>query len=124
MESIPVSLPYRRKLTWRFRLAIPLLVIFVAVRVYLRTSLQLNLGWMPFESIWNPPPRDGRRDLVALVEFLNYFYVFAFALWIRDGFVLSVDFLGLRICDICRRCRGRSVSTTSGQQRGFQGPLR
>ena len=107
MERIPVSVGYRRELTWRFRLGFMLLLLLVVAREFLRGRLQLELGRMPLEAIWNPPRREASLDSVALVESLNYCYVFLFVLWIRDGVVLSLDFIGLRIRDGLRRLRPR-----------------
>jgi hypothetical protein len=103
MERIPVSIGYRRELTWRFRLGFALLVLLAAAREYLRGRLDLPFVIMPIEAIWNPPPRDQSPDVVALVESLNYAYVFLFVLWIRDGAILSLDFVGLKIQDALRR---------------------
>jgi hypothetical protein len=107
VERIPLSIGYRRDLTWRFRLGLLALFLFFAAREYLRRHLQLDLSRMPLEAIWNPPHRNQSQDMVALVEFLNYCYVFMFVLWIRDGVVLSLDFIGLRIRDALRKLRPR-----------------
>ena len=109
MERIPVSIGYRRELTWRFRLGIVSIILFFAAREYLRVRLGLDLARMPFETIWNPPARSGSQETVVLVEFLNYAYVFLFVLWIRDGLVLSLDFIGLRIQDAARKLRPRQA---------------
>jgi hypothetical protein len=113
MESIPLSIGYRRQLTWRFRLVFLSLVLLAAVREYLRARLQLEFVRMPLEAFWNPPPRYESQDAVALVEFLNYSYVFLFVLWIRDGVVLSLDFVGLRIQEALRRMRTRRQAFSS-----------
>ena len=105
MERIPVSIGYRRELTWRFRLGIVSIILFFIAREYLRVRLGLDLARMPFEAIWNPPARSGSQEAIALVEFLNYCYAFLVVLWIRDGVVLSFDFIGLRIQDAWRKLR-------------------
>jgi hypothetical protein len=107
MERIPVSAGYRKELTWRFRFNSLLIIIMIVTREYLRARLQLEFCKLPFEAIWNPPPRDGSPDAVALVEFLNYCYMFLFVLWIRDGLILSLDFVGLRIRETFGRLRPR-----------------
>jgi hypothetical protein len=113
MEKILLSIGYRTELTWRFRLGFLLLVLFAVSREYLRGRLQLPFVRMPLEAIWNPPPRDQSPDTVALMELLNYSYAFLFLLWIRDGVVLSLDFIDLRIREALRRVRPR---------RAFSGP--
>ena len=107
MERIPVSIGYRRELTWRFRSGFLMLLLLVTARELLRGHLQLDLGRMPLEAIWNPPRREGSQEAVALVELLNYCYAFLFLLWIRDGVVLSLDFIGVRIREGLRRLRPR-----------------
>ena len=107
MERIPVSPGYRRELTWRFRFNFLLVILMIVAREYLRARLQLQFCQLPFEAIWNPPPRDGSPDAVALVEFLNYCYMFLFVLWIRDGIILSLDFIGLRIREALGRFQPR-----------------
>jgi len=115
MERIPVSIGYRRELTVRFRLGIVSIILFFAAREYLRVRLGLDLARMPFESIWNPPVRNGSQEAIALVEFLNYCYAFLFVLWIRDGLVLSFDFVGLKIQDAWRKVRpGRQAFSSFG----------
>jgi hypothetical protein len=113
MESIPLSIGYRWKLTWRFRICFLLLVLLAVAREYLHVRLGLEFNRMPLEAIWNPPPRDQSPDAVALVEALNYSYVFLFLLWIRDGVVLSLDFIGLRIQEALRRIRPRRQAFSS-----------
>jgi hypothetical protein len=107
MERIPLSIGYRRELTWRFRLGLLALFLFVVAREYLRHRLQLELHRIPLEAIWNPPHRIDTKDAVALVEFLNYCYAFLFVLWIRDGVVLSFDFIGLKLRDALRSLKPR-----------------
>jgi len=97
MEHLPVSPPYRRKITWRFRLVSVGIVGLIALREHLRDVLHLPFSPMPFEVLWSPPPRHESTDLTAVVELLNYAYVFLSALWIRDGCVLSLDLVGLRL---------------------------
>ena len=113
MERIPVSIGYRRELTWRFRLGFVSILLFFAAREYLRTRVGLDLARMPLEAIWNPPSRNESHDVVALVEFLNYCYVFLFVLWVRDGLVLSFDFVGLKIQDALRKVRPRRQAFSS-----------
>jgi hypothetical protein len=105
VERIPVSVGYRRELTFRFRLGIVSIILFFVAREYLRVRLGLDLCRLPFEAFWNPPARNGSQEAVALVEFLNYAYVFLFVMWIRDGLVLSFDFVGLKIQDAWRKVR-------------------
>ena len=107
MEKILLSIGYRRELTWRFRLGFLSLVLLAVAREYLRGRLQIPFVRMPLEAIWNPPPRDQSPDAIALIELLNYSYVFLFLLWIRDGVILSLDFIDLRIRDALRRARPR-----------------
>jgi hypothetical protein len=102
-----VSVGYRRELTWRFRLVFVSLVLLAIAREYLRARFQLEFARLPLEAIWNPPSRDQSQDTVALVEFLNYSYAFLFVLWMRDGLILSLDLIGLKIQDGLRRLRPR-----------------
>jgi hypothetical protein len=103
MEKIPVSMGYRRELTWRFRLGCLLLVALLVIREYFSRHLHLEFSKMPLEAIWNPPPRNQPQDKVALVELLNYSYLLLFVLWIRIGVVLSLDFIALQVRNGFRR---------------------
>ena len=103
MERIPVSPGYRRELTWRFRVGVVLLVGFLAARLYLRDLLGIDLDWIPFAAIFVPSSRGGPADAVALIESYNYAYAFVFILWLRYGFVLSVDYVWLRFREGRRR---------------------
>ncbi|HZN58581.1 MAG TPA: hypothetical protein VFD71_10945 [Planctomycetota bacterium] len=103
MEKIPVSMGYRRELTWRFRLGCVLLVALLVIREYFSRHLHLEFSKMPLEAIWNPPPRNQPQDKVALVELLNYSYLLLFVLWIRIGVVLSLDFIALQVRNGFRR---------------------
>ena len=108
MEKILVSPGYRRELTWRFRVGLLVLVGFFAARVYVRGLLGLELHWAPLGAIFSPPSRAGAANAVVLVESLNYAYAFAFVLWLRDGLVLSADWVGLRLRE-ARRERSRDT---------------